>query len=85
MHVFGIVKVALQHKFMPAVARVGHLVGRHQPGAQVIGVEHSVARHIADAGVAVDADVGISAQVHAEVALEGFQAADCLLRHDQAV
>src|ERR1700693_4301405 len=37
---------------------------------QVAGVEHSVVCHVVD-GVAVGADVGVRAQQHAEVAVEG--------------
>src|SRR5215213_1094413 len=56
-----------------------------QAGPDVVGGEDGVLAHLAQPGRAVHADIGVGADEHAEVAVEGVQAADGLLRLEQLV
>src|SRR5439155_2624701 len=62
-----------------ANAVVRQVVGIGQAHAQVVGGEHRVVADLTKARVAVATDIGISTQVHAEVAGEGPDLADALL------
>ena len=74
-----------KHDFMSTGAVIGNFEGIRQRDADIIGIQHSMAADGVDAFVTMQPNVGISANVHPEIAVKCLQPSDSFGRRDPTI